>query len=584
MLKIKNNQLHNDRTSQIVSWGHWFTLFNIFLVIALGSRYLFIADWPATFLGRVYAVISCIGHFSFLAFVIYLITLFPLSFFISSVRWQRIIAILIATISISLLLIDIEIFTRFRMHLSFSLWQILTSPDDNILSAKWQRLFIFVPFMLLLQTLFAIWSWRKLRSLTKRRRLSYPFIAIFVICFLSSHLIHIWADANFYRPITMQRSSLPLSYPLTARHLLERYGFIQSGDYNTRIEQEGNPFAIAVEYPLGKISYQKSNHPYNILMITVDEWNEINQQKTMPIFSKFAHENIEFTSHYSASTKDYLGQFSLFYGLDPNYYQSILASHKSSALIDTLTKQHYNIGLFASDGFNHALYRYALLLNFSIPETNKISSVQATTDYWLTWHKEQTNTNASPWFSIIEYRKSPKQNKVGDASLQFMKNIDNSLAKILEEIKTTNQQDNTIIIVTASNKQQQHANTINFNREDLHVPLAIAWPNKENQTFNEVTTHVDIMQTIMQNALGVTNTPTQYSQGQNLFDSTVRKWITVGDEMSISALYQDKVISINNSGQYQIFDKSGNYQNHEKLGLSTFLQLVTQNRRFMVTN
>ncbi|XPE44711.1 DUF3413 domain-containing protein [Shigella flexneri] len=32
------------------------------------------------------------------------------------------------------------------------------------------------------------------------------------IAFIASHVVYIWADANFYRPITMQRANLPLSY------------------------------------------------------------------------------------------------------------------------------------------------------------------------------------------------------------------------------------------------------------------------------------------------------------------------------------------------------------------------------------
>lgn len=57
----------------------------------------------------------------------------------------------------------------------------------------------------------------KLRSLTRRRHFAKPLAAFFFICFIASHVVYIWADANFYRPITMQRANLPLSYPMTAR-------------------------------------------------------------------------------------------------------------------------------------------------------------------------------------------------------------------------------------------------------------------------------------------------------------------------------------------------------------------------------
>ncbi|GAA5104751.1 LPS biosynthesis-modulating metalloenzyme YejM [Orbus sasakiae] len=579
MVKLKHNSLRDDRTSQIVSWGHWFALFNIFLVIILGSRYLFIADWPQTLLGRIYAIISCIGHFSFLTFVVYLILLFPLSFIIQSSKWQRIIAVIVATIAITTLLIDIEVFSRFRMHLNFSIWQVLTSPDDNILSAEWQKLFIFVPFILLLETVFAIWSWRKLRSLSKRSRFCLPIIIVFVLCFLSSHLIHIWADANFYRPITMQRSSLPVSYPLTARHFLERYGFIEAGNYESRFKQEGNPFAIAIEYPLAKINYERTKSPYNILMIVVDEWQTADQQKNMPKLTDYAQQNVEFVNHYSSSNESFLGEFSLFYGLDPNYYNSILASHKSSVFIDTLAKQRYNLGLFSSDGFDHPLYRYALLSNFSMPIVAKKQSYQATSDLWLTWYNEQKKTdNSAPWFSIIEYKQMQKE---GTSKQQ--KDLDEAIARVIEQIKHSSDIDKTIVVITASNRQSksdQHA----FDRQLLNVPLVIGWPNKGHEVITSTTSHVDIMQTLMQDALNVTTSAKQYSQGENLFAPNNRKWLIAGTETDIAALYPSQTILIDSTGYYQIYDLNNQRQKNEKLGLSTFLQLVTENRRFMVAH
>ncbi len=579
MVKLENNALHNDRCSQIISWGHWFALFNIFLVIAFGSRYLFIADWPPTFLGRLYAIISCIGHFSFLTFIVYLILIFPFGFITQSVKWNRIVAVMIATIAITLLLIDIEMFSGFRMHLSFSLWQVLTSPNDNILSSQWQKLFIFVPFILLIETIFALWSWHKLRSLNKRRRYFRPVIGIFILCFVSSHLIHIWADANFYRPITMQRSSLPISYPLTARHFLERYGFIQAGNYEMRVEQEGNPFAIAVEYPLGKISFNPLSKPYNILMIVVDDWYSVDQLSNLPKLEKFAKQHIQFTNHFSASNQNYLGEFSLFYGLDANYYNSILASHKSSVLIDTLTKQHYNIGLFSAQGFAHPLYHYALLSNFSLPEAKKQTNLEVT-ELWHKWYANiREQQNQAPWFSFIQY-KIDRRSKVNLTNQ--MKGLDDNIENIVTTLQHHNAFANTIVVITAANKLHDHDN--HFQRQLFNVPLIVAWPDKSSAIIARPTAHVDIMQTLMQDALAVTTASRQYSQGQNLFVDNERKWLIAGKENQITAFFADKSIVINNTGGYLIYDDHDKPLHHEQIGLATFLQLLTENRRFMVTN
>ena len=502
-----------------------------------------------------------------------------MSFIIHSIKWNRILAVIIATIAMTLLLIDIEVFSYFRMHLNFSIWQVLTSSDDNMLNAQWQKLFIFVPFFLVLETVFALWSWRKLRSLNKRRRYFHLVISVFILSFISSHLIHIWADANFYRPITMQRSSLPVSYPLTARHFLEKYGFIKAGNYEMRIEQEGNPFAIAVEYPLGKIKYQTTDNRYNLLMIVVDDWYGPEQLSNMPKLQDFASQHIQFTRHYSSSTQNYLGDFSLFYGLDANYYNSILASHKSSVLIDTLTKQHYNFGLFSSEGFAHPLFHYALLSNFSMPDTTRHTNT-GTTQLWSNWYADQKQkNNPSAWFSFIQYKINGRD-KVNLNSQ--MKQLDDDIENVIATLQKDDALSNTIIVITAANRLQNHDQ--HFLKQSLNVPLIIAWPNKNSEVISRPTSHVDIMLTLMQDALNVTTPYKQYSQGENLFTSNQRQWLIAGKENEIAALYPERTIVINGSGYYQIYDTNDKQLHHQKIGLSTFLQLITENRRFMVTN
>lgn len=589
MLKLKNNHIKDDKTSQIVSWGHWFTLFNILVVILLGSQYLLIADWPRTFMGRFYAIISAIGHFSFLAFIVYLVLLFPLSFLIHSSRWQRIIATIVATIGISLLLIDVEVFSHFRMHLNLSIWQLFTSDKASFLNSA----FILIPFILLVEILFSIWSWKKQRSLSKRKRFARPVVIGFILCFVSSHLIHIWADANFYRPITMQRSSLPLSYPLTARHFLERYGFIEENGYRNRAIQEGNPFAIAIEYPLDKISFNENQDKPNILIIDINGWNDRLLANNMPWLKEFASQNIQFTNHYGASSQAYLNNFSLFYGLDPNYYNSILAGHKPSVLFETVTKQHYNVGLFSADGFSEPLYRYALLSNFTTPDGKKQSNKQ-TTDNWMAWHDEQNQLeNHAPLFSVIQYSLGVKNKKMPITELETdAKKLDQYLESLIAYLTLSNAYENTIIIITGSNdikideakKSALRNDEISFNRSALKVPLIISWPGKEATEVNNLTSETDILRTLMQNALDVTTPAKQYSQGQNLFNKQGREWILAGSENQVAALYGDKTVVIDAYGRSKIYDLNGNQLKDEKINLPTFLQIVTENRHFIVVD
>ena len=74
---------------------------------------------------------------------------------------------------------------------------------------------------------------------------------------------------------------------------------------------------------------------------------------------------MRFSDHYSSGNHADTGLFGLFYGISPTYLDSVLAGRKPSALINALSDQGYQLGLFSSDGFNASLYRQALLTDFA---------------------------------------------------------------------------------------------------------------------------------------------------------------------------------------------------------------------------
>ncbi|MFP1454227.1 DUF3413 domain-containing protein [Escherichia coli] len=79
---------------------------------------------------------------------------------------MRFLSVILATAGMTLLLIDSEVFTRFHLHLNPIVWQLVINPDENEMARDWQLMFISVPVILLLELVFATWSWQKLRSLT----------------------------------------------------------------------------------------------------------------------------------------------------------------------------------------------------------------------------------------------------------------------------------------------------------------------------------------------------------------------------------------------------------------------------------
>ncbi|EEQ1718825.1 cardiolipin transport protein PbgA [Escherichia coli] len=583
---VTHRQRYREKVSQMVSWGHWFALFNILLSLVIGSRYLFIADWPTTLAGRIYSYVSIIGHFSFLVFATYLLILFPLTFIVGSQRLMRFLSVILATAGMTLLLIDSEVFTRFHLHLNPIVWQLVINPDENEMARDWQLMFISVPVILLLELVFATWSWQKLRSLTRRRRFARPLAAFLFIAFIASHVVYIWADANFYRPITMQRANLPLSYPMTARRFLEKHGLLDAQEYQRRLIEQGNPDAVSVQYPLSELRYRDMGTGQNVLLITVDGLNYSRFEKQMPALAGFAEQNISFTRHMSSSNTTDNGIFGLFYGISPSYMDGILSTRTPAALITALNQQGYQLGLFSSDGFTSPLYRQALLSDFSMPSVRTQSDEQTATQWinWLGRYAQEDNR----WFSWVSFNGT----NIDDSNQQAFArkysraagNVDDQINRVLNALRDSGKLDNTVVIITAGRgiPLSEDEETFDWSHGHLQVPLVIHWPGTPAQRINALTDHTDLMTTLMQRLLHVSTPASEYSQGQDLFNPQRRHyWVTAADNDTLAITTPKKTLVLNNNGKYRTYNLRGERVKDEKPQLSLLLQVLTDEKRFI---
>ncbi|HHG9363122.1 TPA: LPS biosynthesis-modulating metalloenzyme YejM [Escherichia coli] len=583
---VTHRQRYREKVSQMVSWGHWFALFNILLSLVIGSRYLFIADWPTTLAGRIYSYVSIIGHFSFLVFATYLLILFPLTFIVGSQRLMRFLSVILATAGMTLLLIDSEVFTRFHLHLNPIVWQLVINPDENEMARDWQLMFISVPVILLLELVFATWSWQKLRSLTRRRRFARPLAAFLFIAFIASHVVYIWADANFYRPITMQRANLPLSYPMTARRFLEKHGLLDAQEYQRRLIEQGNPDAVSVQYPLSELRYRDMGTGQNVLLITVDGLNYSRFEKQMPALAGFAEQNISFTRHMSSGNTTDNGIFGLFYGISPSYMDGILSTRTPAALITALNQQGYQLGLFSSDGFTSPLYRQALLSDFSMPSVRTQSDEQTATQWinWLGRYAQEDNR----WFSWVSFNGT----NIDDSNQQAFarkysraaSNVDDQINRVLNALRDSGKLDNTVVIITAGRgiPLSEEEETFDWSHGHLQVPLVIHWPGMPAQRINALTDHTDLMTTLMQRLLHVSTPASEYSQGQDLFNPQRRHyWVTAADNDTLAITTPKKTLVLNNNGKYRTYNLRGERVKDEKPQLSLLLQVLTDEKRFI---
>lgn len=583
---VNNRQRYAEKVSQMISWGHWFALFNILLAMVIGSRYLFIADWPTTLTGRLYSYVSLVGHFSFLVFASYLLILFPLTFVVMSQRLMRFLSAVLATVGMTLLLIDSEVFTRFHLHLNPVVWQLVVNPEQGEMARDWQLMFIGVPVIFLAQMLFATWSWQKLRSLTRRRHYARPVAGLFFVAFIATHVMYIWADANFYRPITMQRANLPLSYPMTARRFLEKHGLLDAREYQRRLIEQGDPEAVSVQYPLSDLRYTDMGTGHNVLFITVDGLNYSRFEKQMPTLAKFAHENVNFTQHMSSGSYVDNGVFGLFYGISPSYMDGVLSARIPAALITALNQQGYQLGLFSSDGFNSPLYRQALLSDFSLPAARRQSDEQ-TASQWISWLNKYASED-NRWFSWVSFNgtaiNDSQQANFTRRYGRAAESVDAQIQRVLSSLQSAGKLENTVVIITAGRgvplgDQQE---SFGWSRSRIQVPLVIHWPGTPAQRVTKLTTHQDVMTTLMQRLLHVRTSSYEYSQGEDLFAPVRRNnWVVSADSNTLAVTTPQMTLVLDNNGNYRTYDLKGERMSEDKLQLGLLLQVLTDEKRFI---
>ena len=577
MWTFKSRQ-YREETSQKISWGHWFAFFNILWAVFIGARYAFIIDWPDTLFGKIYFFISLLGHFSFIVFAFYLLVIFPLSFIVKNHRTFRGLTVILATIGNTLLLVDSEVFLRFNLHLSSLVWNLLVNPENGELSRNWQSFFVPMPLILLVQMLFSRWSWQKLRSLERQKWLKA--VGVFFVCtFSATHLIYAWADAYLYRPITMQRSNFPLSYPMTARSFLEKHGFLDKAEYAQRLAQEGRLDALAIDYPKNPLVFAEQQENTNILLITLSGLrHDVIDAEKMPNLAQFAENSTQFINHYSSGNNNNTGLVGLFYGLNGSYTDSLLSNKTPSVLVERLTQQQYAQGVFSSKKMDAGIFRRAIYPKTKLVAENGNQAAIRSFTRWL----DTAKTQNKPFWGHLSLNIEP--NLTQEKYEQQLADIDASLGQLLPELDLPN----TLVIITAEHgytfkKLSEKEETNYFSRDEVQVPMIVHWNGLATGKISKLTSHVDLVPALMKHIFKVKNPIADYAQGRDLFDLTSSSdWVLVSN-------YRWNVIVQPDGTQYHI-DKRGNYQKfdrtYQKISsgrppLGLFLEAFNRDRSFL---
>ena len=575
----------------------YFIAVNAIIAMLIACRYFFVMpEIPSDLLGVSFLVSSVISHMATLTALIGLI-LIPL-LLLPTIARRLIISGLSSFILITLF-IDTIVFSQYRFHISMVMLELVMS--GHVVS---------FPLSTWLMTIFgilALWAlqYTLIVKLDKNIPLSHwklgkKFAWITFITLLISHGIHIWAAANVYQPVTMTKKYLPLFQPSSSTATMRKMGWINEEAIKKQQEMKVSSNSD-LNYPLQPIQTQSVNKPTNIVFIVADSWRaDTFNAEVSPNMWAYAQKGKILQNHLSTGSATRTGIFGLFYGIPGTYWHSVLSNRKTPVFMDRLQAMDYQLGIFAAakltnPEFDRTVFAKVPNLRISSAGRSPDGLDVGLTQDWLTWFDKRDKNK--PTFSFLFYDSPhgyafpndyPHQFKPmleevnylklsNDTDRSLMMNryktsvhyVDSIVKQVLDKIKASGDEENTLVIITGDHGQEVNDNMENFwghngNFTDpqVKVPFAIIGPkintsgimNWSDDTF---TSHQDVVPTLMKHYLGVTNNIKDYSVGEDLMSSEVKRdWILASGYSRYAVITKQDILEVGAVGQYEFLDKS----------------------------
>ncbi len=218
-----------NKVNRLLRWGHWFTFFNVLLALPVSLSFFLADPLPPDAIGWLYLGLNWLGHTAFICLLFFIVTIFPVSLVFPSQRHVRGVAALLASCGLVALIFDAYVYHSLGYHAgSASFEQTVDLLRQQVVTNL--RNFILITasvgaILLAIELVLSNFCWKKIERL-KHSGIGAPVLIILLGSFTCSHLLHIWGDATEVSSITRQDNTLPLSYPATARTVLNRYQLI----------------------------------------------------------------------------------------------------------------------------------------------------------------------------------------------------------------------------------------------------------------------------------------------------------------------------------------------------------------------
>ncbi len=568
----------------LLRWGSWFALTNAGLAGLLGLRYLFYVEVPAEWLARGYMVVAYIGHFTFLAYLPFLLVLLPLAVTFPRRGPITALGVLIGSVGLTVLVLDTLVFAQHRFHLNAL----------TVVLFEWSTwLFAGVLFVigLFFQGLVARGIWRRLAG-PARSRAGRRLGLVLGACWLSWHVIHVWADATYYVPVTQFSRYLPAFYGATAKRRLHKLGLVDpdSARRSQLVREVGDPDQGDLGYPAVPLSCATPSELPNILVVMIDGLRpDIIEPRITPSLHRFGESALRFERHYSGGNSSRMGVFSMFYGLPSTYWRAFATRQRSPVLVDQIQALGYQPALYSSSGFGSPSHLDrtvfagvgGLVLERSYSGRGAYEGSIGITEAWLEFMGGRDP--AQPFFGFLFYDPPnlglpadhapqlppPSAAEIEGASSERLRRlqlyrqathfVDGLVGRLLEDLRERGLWDETVVIITGDHGYElddlglgYFGHASNFSDYQLRTALLIHWPGREPEVFHHRSSHNDVPATLLGELFGCSNPPSDYSSGWSLFERRSWDWLVAGSYHQHAVVEPERVTVVHAGGYFEV--------------------------------
>ncbi len=550
-----------EKRSRLIYGLFWIAFANGLIASAISFRAIIAGNLPESGLGLAYLVLQQIGHFQFFSWLLSL-PLVLLAIVLPLRRMMRVLAFVLFTAFLLLVYANYEVYQLYRFHFNSMVWNLMLGGGaGEILIFEFDTfvtLFGVIAMALVLQGMI-FWFVRIYQAGQTQIFGKYIFLLIFAIQ-LTGQGMHAWADAWQRREIISQVRYVPLPHPLKLKRFLRKRGWLPEIERDTRIAQnvDGD-----FRYPLKAMQCKGSGQPMNLMIVISDGLRaDMLNPSVMPFWSELSQNSLVFRQHYSSGNATRFGVFGLLSGLHGQYWFDAVANSTTAVLFSELIRRQYRFGFFANARLTSPEFDRAIFydLKAEIPaKTPGKTVIERELEITRQAREFIEQADSDPFFSLVFFdaphayvyppedaRFEPALESLnyleldnGSDPIPFKNRYQNSIAfndrltaEIFQNLERSGQLENTIIVLTGDHGQEMNetrtnswGHNSNFSKYQLQVPMVIHWPGKSPAEFDHLSSHVDLVPTLMRHWLGCENDIADYSNGRSLFDTSPRAFV-----------------------------------------------------------